>query len=217
MARFVENRFRCAIDPGKKSSPFKDVLNNSNTLVGFKDAAMALEFALFNGASLYDITNILSVSLLVTDGDGNAVIAVKTLLGAQLNPALTLDENNVKRWTNYEDGDEHGIFEFTQDEMAVAAGTYEVTVFGVTEKGRAVFGISKLRIIDRHITNFIAAPPPGVQYATVADLAGLNAQSVKLGQNLPGKSFTLVNADGTKGVRIYVSDDGALVPEPFDL
>lgn len=216
MARFTQNRMRCWIDPGKKNQPFKDILNNSTTLVAFKDCGFALEFAVGNGASLYDIANVASISLLVADAEGEAVIPVKTLTNAELNNALTLT-GAANSWDNVETGEAHGVFEITDEEGNVADGDYEVTVFGFTQKGREVFGVSKLKMIDRKITDYIPAPVPGPQYATTADLRGFVEQCVKYGKNPAGKTFTLVSRNGLKGRKHGTNNDGSDMNEPQDL
>ncbi len=212
MPRVAQNRIRCALDPGKKTTPFTDVLNDSSTLIVFKDTAFVIEFAIFNGASLYDLANIVSLTCLIAQA-GTAAInpAAHTLSQSDLNNALTLD-----LWKNNEGGSEHGTFAFSDTETAIAAGDYDVTIYGITDKGRMVFGVSKLKVVDRKITSYLAAPPPGVTYATVADLAALNKQAVKYGVNPPGKFPIIVNEDSSAGTALRTGADGEFAPEKIN-
>jgi hypothetical protein len=94
--------------------------------------------------------------------------------------------------------EQHAVVVFSGVETNVAAGPYDLTLYGLTTDDGLdtdVFGTSQLQIIDAGLTNTVAPPvgtSPGV---TAEQLAGLLNQYVKAVMN-PGQTLTFTSPNG---------------------
>jgi hypothetical protein len=210
MAQFVRTRVRCAVFPAKVSIPFQS--QEGATPKIFKGAGCEFELCFFVDAStLFDVGNISSLTLMAKAAGqpGSAPVMSKT----------TVAIVNIAEIGTWQDGTEqHVVIVFSAIETNVAAGMYDLTLYGLTTDDGIdtdVFGTSKLEIIDAGLTNTVAAPVGPAPAVTTDQLAGVLKQFVKKVMD-PGDTLTARSKNG-RVARIWgVLDDETRVDDLED-
>lgn len=190
MSQFTRTRVRCEVYPNKVGEAFKSRFTAGNPKI-YKGGGCDFEIALLNDdGTLFDVSNVTEISILVRDGTSLATLMAKT--SAQINQTLTIDD-----WNNGIGA--HAVVSFTGAEASIAAAVnHKITVHGVTSDAGAdpdVFGTSVLEVIDAGITgitNPVIDPATGVTFETLTNLlAGYVTFLLP-----PGKTLTYQSDDG---------------------
>lgn len=201
---------RCAVFPAKVGELFQSIFTGSNPKI-FKGAGVDFEIALFDlDGSLFDVSNVASMSVLVKPYGSPGSAAEMSKLTAAINAGLTLTD-----WNNGVGA--HAIVSFTGTEANIAAGNHDITVHGVTSDNAVdadVFGRSVLQVIDAGITSNTVAPLNPADGVTFDQLTALLANYVTFGKNPDGKMVTLWSDNGRVGRTLGAADSSPTDPSP---
>ncbi len=203
MAQFVRTRLRCALLPSKIAEKFR-VQDTGNPPQIFKGAGCEFELGIFvDSKTPFDVSNVGSLTVMAkTQGvPGSAPVMLKA------TAAIT----NIASLDTWNDGTEqHAVVVFSGTETNIAAGTYDLTVFGfTTDDGldQDVFGISTLTIVDAGLTNTVAPPVGGSPGVSLLDVQNLLGNYVKRVRN-PGDVDTWVSKNGLWRRITGIDDNG---------
>ena len=200
MSQFNETIISCILNPWDLETSFKAATGKNPFAAKSTDLAFRF-FIKDEIAGDEDVSNVITFTVMVKAANQptSAALMLKSITGAQMNPACTSDDfnNGVS---------EHARVAFTAAETGLNDGTYDITVWGITTTGTVVFGESTFRIKDTGIDNTISPPPAGTSWQDILN-AGL-ASCVKYGTNPAGATWTQVSPDGQHSRTLGVDNDG---------
>ncbi len=223
MTTLSRRRIRLAADAARLDAPC-DALTNF-TPAFYRGNDLQVEFALFSGSTLLDVSNITSVTLEIKNSDelhtppepSAEVLMTKTLTAANLNTALAAADWNAGTA-------QHGAFTFTAAQANIAAGHKWLVLWALTsdDPGRVItVAAGPVSVLEDGASGSISEPPEtGDLYYTstqsdarylqgaqnLSELASASASRLNLGLG----SAAVLNAGTSSGNVPVLGADGKL-------
>lgn len=200
MSQFIGTIISCLLNPWDLATPFKAATNKTPYIA--KSTYVAFRFFVKDEIpGDEDVSNVSIFTVMVkTKGSpASAALMLKSITAAEMNSACTAAEFDAGTSA-------HAFVAFTDVETGLAAGDYDLTVWGYASGRRVVFGETTLTIVDSGIDNAIAPAPAGTTWQDVLN-AGLST-CVKYGTNPAGFTWTQVSQNGAHTRTDGVDNDG---------
>ena len=215
MITYTRERIRLAIDVRSEDASIEDALTGNSPAM-WRGTDLALEAGFFYDGELIDIGAFASITCEIRDQATRTslVLATKTLSGAELNAAMTVDQWQAGTH-------QHALFTWVSEDtrwdlQGGLSRAYWLVIHGITTDSpprRVTLGATTLTVREDGAGEPANSPTPGdPTYLTAAQTQAMIGQVVRPANSPAGMTVMLKSPNGLYGRLLGVGDDG----QPID-